>query len=176
MHLYMDDIFAETSGSRPPRRKRGGRVWLVILLVLLAAGGGAWLYSFLTNYRPLINSIPLVAPGGQVTVNGSRFGTQAVKADLVNADGSTKDLKVVSWAPDQVVVSLPAQTKGGAITVTAHTFLGVRSSLPRGLRDPGSRAALRAERVYRPGRSGGALADLPTGCAQHRRQPAPGRL
>ncbi len=39
---------------------------------------------------------------------------------------------MVSWTPGQIVVNLPDQTGGEAITVTAHTFLGERTSLPRG--------------------------------------------
>jgi hypothetical protein len=42
---------------------------LIILLVLLVVGGGYRLWSFLNNYRPLISSIPLVQPGGQVVAD-----------------------------------------------------------------------------------------------------------
>jgi outer membrane protein assembly factor BamB len=128
----MDFLSEETTGKKMTPRKHGGRVLLIILLELLAAGGGYRLWSFLTNYRPLISSIPLVQAGGQVTVNGARFGAQAVGASLVRPDGSTVALKVVSWTPGQVVVSLPDQSSAGAITVTAQTFLGKRTSLPRG--------------------------------------------
>jgi outer membrane protein assembly factor BamB len=128
----MDFLFEETTGKRKTRRGRGSRVLLIILLVLMLAGGGYWIWSFLTNYRPLISSIPLVQPGGQVTVNGARFGTQALGANLVKPDGSTVALQVVSWSPGRIVVNLPDQISAGSIAITAQTFLGKRTSLPRG--------------------------------------------
>jgi outer membrane protein assembly factor BamB len=132
----MSYIFPDETPPIDEKKKRKGgrkgRVTLVILLILVVAAGGYWLANFLINYRPLISSIPLVQPGGQVTITGSRFGTQAVSASLVKPGGSSVSLKVISWKPGQIVVSLPAQTSSGAIAVTARTFLGKRTSLPRG--------------------------------------------
>jgi outer membrane protein assembly factor BamB len=128
----MELLSEETSTNKSKRRKHGGRVALIILLALVVLAGGYWLATFLINYRPLISSIPLVEQGGRVTINGARFGTQELGASLVKVDGSMVALKVVSWAPGQIVANLPDQTSGGAITVTAHTFLGKRTSLPRG--------------------------------------------
>jgi outer membrane protein assembly factor BamB len=132
MDVHMEEFSGEATAVKPVRRKHGGRVMLIILLVLVLLAGGYWLANFLITYRPLIGSIPLVQPGGQVTIDGSRFGKQAVSASLVKADGSTASLRVVSWAPGQIVVTLPDQTTAGSIAVTAHTFLGDRTSLPRG--------------------------------------------
>ena len=128
----MDFLSEETPPKKTIKRIHGGRVLLIFLLVLLVAGGVYWLVNFLVNYRPIISSIPLVEPGGHVTINGSRFGRQAQGASLVKADGSAESLKIVSWAPGQIVVDLPDMTTGGAIAVMAQTFLGKRTSQPRG--------------------------------------------
>ena len=121
MAVIMTTLFPdEEIKDKPTRRKHGGRITLIILLVLLVAGGGYWLANFLMTYRPLINSIPLVQPGGQVTIIGARFGKQAVSANLVKADGSAVPLKVVAWTPEQIVVKLPDQTSGGAIAGEYH--------------------------------------------------------
>ncbi|HTX92177.1 MAG TPA: PQQ-binding-like beta-propeller repeat protein [Anaerolineales bacterium] len=120
------------SGRRAAGKPANPKAFLIFLAVLLVLGGGYWLVTFLIAYRPLVASIPLVEPGTAVTISGSRFGTQPVAVSLVKADGSTEALQVSSWTPGQIVVSLPAGTASGAITVTAHTFLGDRTSLPRG--------------------------------------------
>ena len=90
MDVHMEEFSGEAATVEPVRRKHGGRVMLIILMVLVLLAGGYWLVNFLVTYRPLIGSIPLVQPGGQVTINGSRFGTQAVSASLVKVDGSTR--------------------------------------------------------------------------------------
>ena len=114
------------------RQRNAGKVTLIVLLVLLVLACGYVLGTFLINYRPLITSIPLVEPGGTVTIQGSRFGTQPVEVDLLRTDGSKESLQVVSWTPAQIVVSLPGPTASGSLSVTARTFLGKRSSLRRG--------------------------------------------
>ncbi len=81
MEYYPEETTTRRTTRRKPRRKV--RVVPILLLTLLVLAGSYWLTTFLINFRPLITSIPLVAPGGQVTINGSRFGKQAVKASLV---------------------------------------------------------------------------------------------
>ncbi|HVM72583.1 MAG TPA: PQQ-binding-like beta-propeller repeat protein [Anaerolineales bacterium] len=127
-YIFPDEI----PEKKPGRRKPHGRNLLIFLLVVLVVGAGYWLATFLLNYRPLIDSIPLVQPGGRVTVYGSRFGSQPLAASLVKSNGVPVSLKIVSWTPAQVVLELPDQTLAGAITITARTFLGNRTSLPRG--------------------------------------------
>src|ERR1035437_2703810 len=94
----------DTPPTELKKRKGGhkGRVTIIILLILVVAAGGYWLANFLMTYRPAISSIPLVHPGGQVTINGSRFGPQAVSPSLVRSGGPSVPIKVFSWKPGQI--------------------------------------------------------------------------
>jgi len=159
-YLFPDEI----PTKKPKQRKHTGRVTLTILLVLLVLAGGYWLANFLINYRPLISSIPLVQPGGQVTINGARFGTQALGASLVRADGSSKSLQVVSWTPTQIIVKLPAQTSAGPLRSQRRPSW---ASAPRCRAASSSRrlAALPAQWLRNAGAGRFPMAHLPPGRA-----------
>ena len=134
----MPSLFHRRS-DRSSRRRGSAKGCLTFLLVLAVLAGGYFGVTFLLNYRPLIVSIPVVDPGGQITVDGARFGSQPVGVDLVRADGSSEALTVDSWSDVQIVVEQPSDASGGSLQVRARTFLGERTSLPRGyvVRDPG---------------------------------------
>jgi outer membrane protein assembly factor BamB len=104
----------------------------MILAALLVLGLGSWLGVFLIQYRPLISTIPLVKPGGEITIDGSRFGSTAGAVQLVRPDGARQDLQVDRWTPAQIRVASPGGAADGSLEVTAHTFLGERSSERRG--------------------------------------------